>query len=323
MTEHAIITMRDALIERICERMQHDSKIFFLTADLGAPALDRLRDRFPNRFVNVGIAEQNLVNVAAGLALEGFTVYAYAIASFITMRAYEQIRINLALTGQNRPLNVNLIGVGCGVSYDLSGPTHHCLEDLSIMRTLPNIMLLSPSDPTMAAAFADVSIDVGKPKYIRLDGKPSPRLYDSQASFDWNRGFTELVPGENICIVSTGAMTRKALETAKRFVHDMQIGVVDLFVLNPVDIRTLASVLAKYARIITIEEGFKNRGGLDCLVQECLRTNRISSDVINLGFDNRYLFEAGTRESLYARCGFADRDIAAIVNQLTPHLATK
>src|SRR4030043_1921021 len=138
--------LRDIFIEKIHKKMETDESIFFLSADFGSPALDSLRDEFKNRFINVGIAEQNLINVASGLALEGYTVYAYAIAPFLTMRAYEQIRQNLAISSQIRPVNVNLIGVGAGLSYDVTGPTHHCLEDACIMRVLPNFVVFSPAD---------------------------------------------------------------------------------------------------------------------------------------------------------------------------------
>ena len=114
--------MRDAFLERLIPRMETNRGIFFLTGDFGSPVLDTIRDRFPDRFVNVGIAEQNLINVASGLALEGHAVYAYAIAPFITMRCLEQVRVNLAIMSQLRPMNVNLIGVGAGCSYSLSGP---------------------------------------------------------------------------------------------------------------------------------------------------------------------------------------------------------
>ena len=110
------IAMRDALLERIWKSMGSDQKIFFLSADFGSPVLDKIRADFPDRFINVGVAEQNLINVAAGLALEGYKVFAYAIAPFITMRCCEQIRVNLALLSSVRKMNVNLIGVGAGYS---------------------------------------------------------------------------------------------------------------------------------------------------------------------------------------------------------------
>ncbi|MDD5085010.1 MAG: transketolase, partial [Candidatus Omnitrophica bacterium] len=176
--------MRDVLISGIHERMLVDKKIFFLSADFGAPVLDALKDTFKDRFINVGIAEQNLINVSTGLALEGFTVFAYAIAPFITMRAYEQVRVNLALHAEIKELNVNLIGVGAGLSYDISGPTHHSLEDLAIMRLLPNVMVFSPSDCVVASSYLDVLIKCKKPKYIRLDGKPVDRIYQTLSPAD-------------------------------------------------------------------------------------------------------------------------------------------
>ena len=138
--------MRDVFIEQVYYRMRDDRNIFFLCADFGSPKLDKLKEDFNDRFINVGIAEQNLINISTGLALEGFTVYAYAIAPFLVMRAYEQIRINLSLHAQLRDVNVNLVGVGAGLSYDVSGPTHHCLEDITIMKVLPNLEVFSPSD---------------------------------------------------------------------------------------------------------------------------------------------------------------------------------
>ena len=137
------LTMRDAFLESIYQAMSHNKNIYFLTADFGAPILDKIRNEYKNRFINVGVAEQNLINISSGLASEGYDVYAFAIAPFITMRCYEQIRINLALTSSLKKINVNLIGVGAGVSYDVSGPTHHCLEDLSIMSLLPNFTIFS------------------------------------------------------------------------------------------------------------------------------------------------------------------------------------
>ena len=163
-----IKAMRDVFLTSLYEKMKNDKTIFFVSADFGAPILDKIREDYPNRFINVGIAEQNLVNVATGLALEGFTVYAYAIAPFITMRCYEQIRVNVSVLSHVRPMNINFIGVGAGVSYAMSGPTHHCLEDLSIMNTLPNMEVFSPSDYMTAEAYVKRTLTINKPKYILI-----------------------------------------------------------------------------------------------------------------------------------------------------------
>ena len=130
--------MRDSFLRQILARMEKDDRVFFVSADFGSPVLDHIRENYPDRFINVGVAEQNLINVSAGLAIEGFKVFAYAIAPFITMRCFEQLRVNLALLSEVRTMNVNLIGVGAGYSYVVSGPTHQCYEDLSLVRSLPN-----------------------------------------------------------------------------------------------------------------------------------------------------------------------------------------
>ena len=160
------LAMRDVFLEKIWKQMSVDSSIFFITADFGSPVLDKIRRDFPSRFINVGIAEQNLINITAGLAIEGFTVFAYAIAPFITMRCFEQIRVSLSLLSEVRPMNVSLIGVGAGYSYVVSGPTHQCYEDITIMRALPNFQILSPSDHVSAGELFDNSLKNQGLKYL-------------------------------------------------------------------------------------------------------------------------------------------------------------
>jgi transketolase len=305
--------MRDLFIETLCNRMAENDKIWFLAADLGSPALDRMRREFPDRCINVGIAEQNLVNVATGLALEGQVVYGYAIAPFISMRAYEQVRVNLSVSSQIRPVNVNLIGVGGGVSYQVSGPTHHCLEDLSIMRILPNMTVFSPSDAALAAAFVDYSIAHQGPKYLRFDGKALPVLYESVDQELLAAGFCELVPGSEVCIVSTGYMTQRAVIAAR---EQGNIGVVDLFMLKPFDQEKLFAVLSKYKHIITMEEAFINGGGLDCAIASLLTERRSAITLDRVGFNDRYEFELGTREELHRLNGMDNTSVTELVCKL-------
>ncbi len=285
--------------------MAENSDIWFLAADLGSPALDRMRREFPERCLNVGIAEQNLVNVATGLALEGQVVYCYAIAPFIAMRAYEQVRVNLSVSSQIRPVNVNLIGVGGGVSYQVSGPTHHCLEDLSIMRLLPNMTVFSPSDAALAAAFVDYSIAHQSPKYLRFDGKALPVLYDKVDRELLAAGFCELVPGSDVCLVATGYMTQRAVQVAR----ESGCGAVDLFMLKPFNKEKLYAVLSSYRHVITMEEAFINGGGLDCAVASLLTEHRSAITLDRIGFNDRYVFDLGSREQLHALNGM---DNAAI-----------
>lgn len=292
-------TMRDVFIEEVYHKMHEDKMIFFLSADFGAPALDQVRTKFSDRFINVGIAEQNLINLSTGLALEGFTVYAYAISPFLTMRAYEQIRVNLSLFSQLKDINVNLLGIGCGLSYDLSGPTHHCLEDITVMRVLPGISIFSPSDWVLTQRFVDFTISVKSPKYIRLDGQPLPQIYNDNAEYNLEGGFFELMEGKDICIVSTGYMTHKAMEVARLLSKKrIKVGVIDVFLLKPMNNDLLFNSLKKYRFFVTLEEAFINKGGLDSLISDILE-NKTDARLKRLGFKDRYIFNVGNREYLH------------------------
>jgi len=306
--------IRDALIEQIYNKMLGNDNIFFVSADFGAPALDKLREKFSDRFINVGIAEQNLINVSAGLALEGFDVYAYAIAPFLTMRAYEQIRTNLSIMSQVRPVNVNLIGVGAGLSYDVTGPTHHCLEDACIMRVLPNFVVFSPADYVTAESFIDYSLSVKKPKYIRLDGKAQPRIYNDNSRISMDVGFVELKEGSEVGIVSTGYMTHKALRVAEALAaHGVNTGVLDVFMLKPVNEVLLNESLKKYSHIVTMEESFLNKGSLDTIIADILRDNNSDKELTRFGFADRYVFDVGNREHLHKLNGLDEETIVTSI----------
>jgi transketolase len=309
--------MRDVLIEEIHKRMAGDESIYFVSADFGSPALDKLREEFSDRFINVGIAEQNLINVSAGLALEGATVYAYAIAPFLTMRAYEQIRINLSMLSQMREINVNMIGVGAGLSYDVTGPTHHCLEDIAIMQVLPNLVIFSPSDYVTAARFVDYSLHVKKPKYIRLDGKAQPRIYRDEQQTVMEDGFFALKDGREVCVVSTGYMTHKALKVAERLAGDaVHVGVVDIFMLKPLNTRLLYETLKKYRHLITMEEAFISKGSMQTIVTNAFRESGIRPEVTSLGFKDSYIFDVGDREHLHKLNGLNTERVVQMITQM-------
>ena len=310
-------TMRDAVIEQIIAAMEQDRGIFFLSADLGAPSLDKLRARFPERFINVGIAEQNLINVATGLALEGYTVFAFAISAFLSMRCFEQIRINLAILSQLRKINVNLLGIGAGLSYDLAGPSHHCLEDVGTLRTLPNLTLLSPSDPALAAALIPYVLGRPEPKYLRLDSKPLIDLGPAPGASGLERGFRELCRGGRICLVATGFMTQKALSLKNALLaRGIEIGVVDLFRLNGFGIEALRETLRGYSDLITLEEGFLGCGGLEQIVSDFLRDTGGATLARAFGISREYRFEVGDREHLHFLAGCGEPAILDFIEAL-------
>lgn len=306
--------MRDVIIERIIDEMGRNKRIFFLAADFGAPSLDRLRENFTDRFINVGIAEQNLINVATGLGLEGFLVFAYAIAPFLTMRAFEQIRVNLSLHAQVRELNVNLIGVGAGLSYEVSGPTHHSLEDLAIMRLLPNFSVLSPCDSLSALSCLDYAFKNKGPKYIRLDGKPLEAVYSDKNSPDMDKGFREIRKGKRVCLVSTGYTTHTALKVAGK--ANFPVGVIDVTRLKPLQDAALFKALARYDQVVTLEEGFIGGGGLDTLISGILTDRASGIRLERVGFSDKFIFELGPRAYLHSLVGLDEPSVSRMVAKL-------
>ena len=304
--------MRDAFLERIHGAMATDEALFFVSADFGSPVLDRIRADFGDRFVNVGVAEQNLINVSAGLALEGYKVFAYAIAPFITMRCFEQIRVSLALLSQVRPMNVNLIGVGAGYSYVVSGPTHQCYEDLTIMRALPGVRILSPSDHRLAAALFDHCVDYVGPKYLRFDAQVLPVAH--MGAPDVAQGFRALRDGDAVCLLATGFMTHTALAAATKLAGEgIEVAVLDLFSITHFDEIELKRVLDGYRGVVTLEEGFRARGGVDALLFDFLARTGCATRMRNIGVDPGYRFELGTRDELHEQVSIG---VKAVVSQV-------
>jgi len=315
------LAMRDAFLENIWREMSNNEKIFFTCADYGSPVLDRIRADFPDRFVNVGIAEQNLINVSAGLALEGYTVFAYAIAPFITMRCYEQIRVNLALLSVVRPINVNLIGVGAGYSYVVSGPTHQCYEDITLMRALPNFQVLSPADHITAAKFFDTCINNCDPKYLRFDAQVLPVIYRNEAP-NISKGFHVHKRSDEICLVATGYMLHTALEASIVLSEEgLQVGLIDLFDLAKFSVADLYDTLKSYGGIVSLEEGFRGRGGLDSMLFEFIARHEIKAKMLNIGVEGVYHFELGTRTELHEKVGIGPQAVLNSVRAFSRSLS--
>lgn len=301
--------MRDTLLLSIYDEMQINPDVFFVTADFGSPVLDKIREDCLDRYINVGIAEQNLINVSAGLALEGFKVFSYAIAPFITMRCYEQIRVNLALLSEVRPMNVNLIGVGAGYSYVVSGPTHQCYEDISIMRTIPNMSIYSPADQVIAASLVKPCLEKAGPKYLRLDAQALPVLYETLPA-DLDAGFHQHCAGDKVCILATGYMVHTAISAADRFAtRGVSVGVIDLFDLTGFSVDGLLTALAPYKGFVTMEEGFSGRGGMDAMLFDLINRHGIDVRMINIGVEGGYSFELGDRASLHEKVGIGVESI--------------
>lgn len=315
------MAMRDALLDRIWQAMASDPDIFFTCADFGSPVLDKIRADHPDRFVNVGIAEQNLINVSAGLALEGYKVFAYAIAPFITMRCYEQVRVSLALLSQLRPMNVNLIGVGAGYSYVVSGPTHQCYEDLTLMRAMPNMRVLSPADHITAASMFDTCISADGPKYLRFDAQVLPPVYE--AAPDPQRGFHVHRRGEGLCLVATGYMLHTALKVADQLqAHGINPTVIDLFDVTGFDADLMCGEISSHSGLVSLEEGFRGRGGVDSMLFDFMARRQLHRPLLNIGVEGSYRFELGTRAALHEQVGIGPRAVFDKISTFAETLET-
>lgn len=305
------IAMRDAFLERIYKAMFEDQDIYFITADFGSPILDKMKSDFSDRFINVGIAEQNLINISAGLALEGKRVFAYAIAPFITMRCLEQIRVNLVLLSHVRPMSVTLIGVGAGYSYVVSGPTHQCYEDLSIMRTLPSVHIYSPSDHLTSNALFDNIYKQNGIHYLRLDAQILPVINELEET---NLGYRHVRNGDDICILATGYMVHSAQRVAETLnAYNIDVAIVDVYSITDFNTEKLFEFLISYRQIYTLEEAFSGRGGFGTLFENLFKTYHISSQIFTIGVTPAYHFELGTRLQLHEKVGIGPDAITKLI----------
>jgi len=298
-------TMRDTFLTRLLEKMRKEKDIVLLSADFGAPAIDTIRAEFPDRFFNTGIAEQNLINLSTGFALEGYRVVAYAIAPFITMRCFEQIRVNLAILSQLRPMNVTLVGVGAGFSYDVSGPTHHCIEDLAIMSTLPNLAVYSPSDHTQAPLLAEHCLSHPGIKYLRFDAKPHLPVVENDCAESVTKGFRVLHSGKQIALVCTGYMTHVAHSLLPELAtHGVTPTLIDLLAYNCADKQALQSALGDSKHVFLIQEALVSAGA-----QALLGGLEHEQKFEVIAARPHYSFEIGNRETIHEACGLGRQHI--------------
>ena len=300
--------MRDAFISELYLKAQSDSSILFLSCEYGAPSLDQFRRDLSGQFVNMGISEQNLISVAAGLALEGKRVFVYSIASFITLRCLEQIKLDLCVM----ELPVTILGVGPCYAYGMDGPTHHATEDLALMRPLAGMSIYSPSDAQMAAQLVPVALQAEGPVYCRLDKGKYPNLPHCTA-LHWQQGFRTLGGGEKLAIVATGTMVHRGIEIQSALAaQGIDIAVVDLFRPKPIACEQLGDTLRGFDRILTLEEHTVN-GGIGSMVAEMLAECGPRVPFKRMAVEDAQLYAYGSRDRLHRQRGL---DADSMVRQV-------
>jgi len=294
-----MLTMRDAFFLRIFEKAKHNSDIVVLTSDFSAPSFDKFRTELPGQFVNTGISEQNTLLVATGLSLSGKIVFVTSIAPFITMRCFEQTRLFAA----DMNLNIKIVAIGAGFSYNTAGPTHHSVEDIALMRTLPNMQIFLPCCNSQVEAFAEFCSETPGPAYVRLDRMTLDELYGGSFSCADNPGFSILRDVTPLTIVSTGYMVKTALNAAAELgKQGVSVGVLDINRL-PLNETDLFAVLKDIKQLMVMEEHVK-QGGLGSYIVDLLSVNNIQLPVKRFAFDfsKGYYHRYGSREEMHEDC---------------------
>lgn len=257
--------MRTAFINQLLAEARHNERIFLLVGDLGYSVVEPFAREFPDRFINVGIAEQNMAGVAAGLAMTGYNVYIYSIGNFPTLRCYEQIRNDIAY----HRANVKVVAVGAGYAYGSLGATHQATEEIGALRTLPNMVVATPGDPIEAHAIATLSANYKGPMYIRL-GKAGEKIVHSAEVLDLEIG--SVVPviqsgGNNIAVLACGNI----LASAKQQIEAEQLP-YDLYsvpFVKPMNAKQLKKLVDRYSDgFITIEEHQRSCGMGAAIVEQ-------------------------------------------------------
>ena len=266
--------------------------LMVLSADLGnSSGLDRFKATYPDKFLNIGIAEQNMIGVAAGLAKEGSVVFASSFAPFITMRAAEQVRMNMGYMD----LNIKTVAIGSGVSMSFLGNSHFGLEDAAIMRSIPNMTVVSPADCAEIVKTVFAAAEFPHPMYIRLTGAVGfPVVYEDDYDFQIGKA-VEIKAGTDVSIVATGSMVYESLEAAKILQEvGISVSVLNMHTIKPIDTNALDNLIRKGKTIFTIEE-HSITGGLGSAVAEYVSSIPNSPVVNRIGLPDEFVITAEYR----------------------------
>jgi transketolase len=277
--------MRNTFVNEMIKLAQADERVWLLTGDLGFGVLEPFAQLFPERFVNVGVAEQNMTGIAAGLALDNRVVFTYSIANFSTLRCLEQIRNDICYHN----LNVRVMSVGAGLAYGSHGYTHFAIEDLAIMRALPNLSILSPADPWEARRAAEIAVQHTGPMYIRLGKNGEPALHSASNNdgdtdkvlFDLAK-LIELIPAGDITLIATGSIAFHAFQAATILrAEGYSVGMYSCPSIHPFDHETLAHICNCSRWIVSVEE-HAPIGGLSSLIAEQMAQRNWQSRLVPL-----------------------------------------
>lgn len=283
--------MRNQYIKTLLELTKEYPNIYALISDNGAIVYDEYRACFPDHLINVGIAEATMVSSAAGMASCGKMPFIYTIASFLTMRSFEQIRNDVC----NQEKNVKIIGIGAGFVYSTLGPTHHALEDIALMRILPGMTVFSPCDPREVDFLTRKAAEIDGPVYLRIATGGSPSVHQKDLEFGVPVVLRE---GNDVAVVSTGYMTAEALKTAEVLsARGVNAKVIHVHTIKPMSESIFLEQVSGMKLIITVEDNH-SVGGFGGLISEIIASSHSHARVSRFGVENTFTHYYGNADGL-------------------------
>lgn len=274
--------MRDTFFKTLEELAQNNEDIYVLIADLGFKLFDNFKAKFSDRFYDIGVAEANMIGIAAGLSLCSKNVYCYSIIPFLVMRAFEQIRIDVAYDN----LNVKLVGVGGGFTYGLEGITHFGLEDMALMKSLLNMSVVVPADPLEAQCLAKISYEHKGPMYIRLGRTGDPIIHDNMPDFKIGKAII-LNEGKGIALFAIGNMVYVGKQVVGMLAgKNINATLINMHTLKPLDVEIITQIASTHDGVFSLEEHNIN-GGLGSAIAEVLAENGYSGVFRRFGIPDK------------------------------------
>jgi transketolase len=308
--------MRQTCLNMVHQLARSDSRVVFVGSDLGAGTLEAFRQEMPNRFFMEGISEQAVIGLAAGLAMEGYVPFVNTIATFLTRRSLEQIAIDVCL----HRLPVRLIGSGGGMVYAPLGPTHTAIEDISLMRAMPGMAIVAPSDAEEMRALMPQILDWAGPVYIRLGKGGDAVIFDAAHGAQLGRAAVKRMPGD-VLLISTGVQTAQCLRAAEALAGaGIGCGVVHLATLAPLDGDGLLRLIAQVRLVVTVEEHIPT-GGLGTAVAELMAEHpgQGGTRLRRLSLPHAYAHEYGSQSDHWAANGLdAEGIFRAVRHAMAP-----
>jgi transketolase len=294
--------MRTAFINQLIEEAKNNEKIFLLVGDLGFSVVERFSELFSDRFLNVGVAEQNMAGIAAGLAMEGYCVYIYSIGNFPTLRCMEQIRFDICYHN----LNVKIVAVGGGYAYGSLGASHHATEEIGMLRTIPNMVVCAPGDPVEAKAITHFSSQFNGPCYIRLGKAGEPLVHKEPIENLPLGNILKIQDNGYVAVFSTGAMLKYVVDFILQ--NNISASIYSFPFIKPINKEILFEIVQMHKKIITVEEHQSQCGFGSAILEtinDLIEENKLENCPLikRIAIPDKFFSVAGSQEFLRKLAG--------------------